>query len=68
MVEKDIYDRILNSLGNGSLPIRDIAKAVNLSTPTASKYLMFLEGRGDIEHVQIGPAKLFHLNKNKQEV
>jgi len=41
--EADIKRKVLNSLGKKERSVKEIAKRVGISTPTASKYLMVLE-------------------------
>ncbi|MFQ6059801.1 MAG: ArsR family transcriptional regulator [Thermoplasmata archaeon] len=44
--ETDLKKRILNSLSKEERSVREVARKADVSTATASKYLMILEAEG----------------------
>lgn len=53
--------RIKNCLRKQSMTIEEVSKELKISRATASKYLLVLETKKDINYRPIGKAKLFSL-------
>ena len=68
MVEKNVRDKILNVLKKNKqgLIITDIAKLVDISRVTVSKYIYVLTLEGTIVQRKIGVAKLCFLKEGKK--
>ncbi|MDR7085819.1 DNA-binding transcriptional ArsR family regulator [Aeromicrobium panaciterrae] len=53
--------RIAETLGNGALPVGELADRLPIGRPAVSKHLKVLESAGIVEHTSIGTRNLYAL-------
>ncbi len=68
--EKQIENSILRILRyhKEGLGISDISKKIHVYRATVSKYLLSLQQRGVVSSKKVGPAKIYFLKKDSEEI
>ncbi len=61
---KAVEDQILRILKKSdfSLTIEEISKRIGVTRQTTSKYLLHMEGKGDVKRRDVGTAKLYFID------
>jgi len=64
MPVKEVEDQILRILKKSdfSLTIDEISRKIGVTRQTTSKYLLHMEGKGDVKRRDVGTAKLYFVN------
>jgi response regulator of citrate/malate metabolism len=65
---KAVEDQILGILKKSSfsLTIDEISKKIGITRQTTSKYLFYLEGKGQVKRRDVGTAKLYYLEHGRK--
>ena len=62
---KSVEDDIIKILKKShvSLTIDEISRKIGITRQTTSKYLMYLEGKGEVRRRDVGTAKLYYIGR-----
>jgi len=65
-VEENIKEALEKAPKIEGFTIKALSETLGEPYPTVRWHLELMEARGDIDHVALGRAKIYHLKKNKK--